>query len=145
MTCRLGTKADIAELKKLDAQSAEVDAIDGEEHLVLGNDLMIDYFLRCRGLIVAETTGRLSGYALTHRVEWMHGVESMAWIEHVGVHPSHRRQGVGTAMLRFAGNHYKGRVSHLYAEIHPKNEKSLGLFRKAKAEFAERVLVFMEC
>lgn len=142
MEYRLGTEKDVAELKKLDTASAEVDAIGGRKFFVLRSRRMIEYFIACHGLLVAETDGRIVGYALTHVVEWMHGVAKMAWVEHVGVHPDSRRRGVALRLVRFAARHYKGRARCLYGEIHPKNARSLGLFRKVRAELVERVLAF---
>ena len=142
MKCRLGTKGDVVELKRLDAASAVVDSIDGKKLFVLRSGRMVEYFIACQGLLVAEADGRIVGYALTHVVEWMHGAEKMAWIEHIGVYPDCRRQGVALRLVRFAARHYKGRAKCLYGEIHPKNTKSLALFRKAGTELAERVLFF---
>ena len=142
MKYRLATREDIPELKGIDDASAEADVIDGKKLYVLRRRGVLDYFLRCGGVLVAESDGQIVGYALTHLVEWMHGVEKLIWIEHIGVHPEHRRNGIGLGLLEFVKQHYKTSAEQLYAEIHPLNSKSIALFKKFGVELVERKLAF---
>lgn len=141
---RLGVAKDFAVLRQLDAVSAVADAKDGQQFHVLQDDDVLDFFLDCEGLIVAEEDGQVVGYMLTHLVDRMHGGKRLAWIEHIGVHPDHRGKGVGTEMLRFASDYYKGRAGCLHASIHPLNKASLRLFESFGAECVERALVFID-
>jgi len=146
MLIRLGTEEDLPQVLGIDRESAPVDGVGGRAPHALQPDGPIDpaYFLWQRGMMVAETEGRVVGYVLSHLVEWMHGIDRLAWIEHIGVHPDFRRRGIGLALLRFTEAHYRGRARTLYAEIHPHNAKSLALFRKFAGEMVERVLAFKE-
>ncbi len=144
MTIRLATREDVPQLKALDAASAEVDSFGDRKFYVLNAPGLIDYFLDCAGLTVADDDGAVVGYMLTHPVDWMHGAEKLIWIEHVGVHPAHRRKGVGSALLAFAEQHYKGQAGSLYAEIHPLNAASLAMFRSSGAELGERAQAFID-
>ena len=90
MNYRAATAKDAVQLRRLDTVSAADDQISGNRFYVLRKKGILDYFIKCKGLLVAEDTGRIVGYALTHPVEWMHGVSKMIWIEHIGVHPQWR-------------------------------------------------------
>jgi len=138
----VATGEDIPALRRLDDASAETDAIDGVEPHVLRRQGVLDYFLRCDGILVAEADGQVIAYALTHPVEWMHGVEKLIWIEHIGVHPEHRRKGVGLGLLEFTTKHYEAQAEQLYAEIHPLNRASIALFEKLGGELVDRKLAF---
>ena len=142
MRIRLGTNLDRPRLRRLDNLSAVADEHEGIQTYVLRRKGILDYFLQCQGLIVAEDDDKIVGYMLTHTVDWMHGVSKMIWIEHTGVHPQHRHRGVGYALLKFTRRYYKGKAVYLYAEIHPNNRNLLALFRKAGAEMWDRVLAF---
>lgn len=137
MEFRIADHNDVEALKALDAASTKADGFGP-----ILNDRMLDHYLGCAGLIVAEGDGQLAGYVLTNLVDWMHGAGPLVWVEHIGVHPGYRRRGVGLELLRFVQRHYKGRAECLHASIHPLNTVSLRLFDKLGAESGERVLVF---
>ncbi len=137
MEFRIADRNDIDMLKALDAESTTVDGFGP-----ILNDRMLDFYLGCEGLIVAEDGGCLAGYMLTNLVDWMHGAGPLVWVEHIGVHPDHRRRGIGLELLRYVQQHYKGRAECLHASIHPLNTASLRLFDKLGAEKSERALVF---
>jgi predicted N-acetyltransferase YhbS len=139
---RIATEADVPALHALDAASAPVDAIDGHELYVLANPETVRFFLECKGLLVAELDAEIVGYVLTHLVEHMHGAERLVWIEHIGVHPSFRRQGIGLGLFGYLREHYKGRAPTLHASVHPQNRASLALMQALQAECVERVLVY---
>ena len=95
MILRLATRGDLPELHIIDNACAQADAIDGKKSYVLRRRALLDCFLKCKGILVAEINGGVVAYALTHPVEWMHGVKRLIWIEHITVHPDHRRKGIG--------------------------------------------------
>jgi len=142
MRIRIGKSSDVRALRELDTVSAEADRFNGKRCFVLRRKGVIEYFIKCRGLFVAEDNGAIIGYVLTHPVDWMHGVRRMIWVEHIGTHPIHRRKGVADALLVFVRKHYRNKGACLYAEIHPQNRNSIGLFRKSGAELVDRVLAF---
>ena len=142
MKYRVATQEDIPDLTDIDDASAEADAIDGEKPHVLSRRGVLDHFLECNGILVAETKGKVIAHALLHPVEWMHAVEKPIRIEHIGVHPEHRGMGVGLGLLGFMRQQYEGTAESLYAEIHPLNSGSIALFRKSGTELVERMLAF---
>ena len=144
MKIRIATRNDIAKLKELDTTCAEADVIDGKKFYVLDKKGIIPYFLKYKGLIVAEDNGMIVGFALSHIAEWMHGVDRLAWIEHIGVHPEHRKKGVAMEMLKFIEKHYRSRAKAVFATIHPLNKKSMQLFGKFGADSYERVMAFKD-
>jgi len=142
MKYRVATAKDIPQLRRVDTVSAAQDEIDGKRFYVLRKKGVLDYFIKCKGLLVVEDTGRIVGYVLTHPVDWMHGTSKMIWIEHIGVHPQYRRKGIALGLLKFVRSRYRAKAKQLYAEIHPLNAKSIALFRKFGAELIERKLAF---
>jgi len=140
--CRAATEQDILALLAIDAASAPIDAIAGQELHVLADPAVVPFFLACGGLIVAEVDGQVVGYVLSQVVERMHGIDRLVWIEHFGVHPAFRRQGIGLTLLAHPRMHYRGRAVALHAAIHPHNRASLALFRRFQAECVDRVLVY---
>ena len=142
MKTRVAKCSDVPALRQLDTVSADADQIDGKRFFVLRRKGVIEYFLNCRGLFVAEDKGEIVGYVLTHPVDWMHGIRKMIWVEHIGTHPGHRRKGVASELLTFARRHYKNKGAYLYGEIHPRNLKSIRLLRKSGAKLVNRVLTF---
>lgn len=141
MSVRLATERDIPALIKLDDDSAAVDSI-GKPFHVLRREGVLDFFIRENGLFIMEEGGCLAGYILTHLVKWMHGIETLAWIEHIGVHPAHRGRGIGLLLLQFAEEYYQGQAEALCAEIHPENQRSLSLFAKWQDGDYERRCVY---
>ena len=142
MDVRLADESDIAALHRLDDDSAEVDAINGEKFYVLRRYGVIEYYLHEQGLFVAVDGNRMTGDILTHIISQMHAVDRLAWIEHIGVHPDFRGQNVGLTLLRAVEKYYHGKADALYTKIHPLNEKSLHLFNKWQDGSYERVCVY---
>jgi len=141
-TFRLAKRDDVSQLRSLDTVSAAMDQIGGKKCFVLRRKGILEYFLKCKGILVAEDEGRIVGYVLAHPVEWIHGISKLVWIEHIGVHPDHRRRGIGLGMLKFVRRHYRTTARCLHAEIHPLNQRSVRMFRKFGVELVERKLAF---
>ena len=142
MRFRVATRRDITQLRRIDNESAQADMIDGTKSYVLRRRKVLDHFLNCKGVLVAEINGQVVAYALTHPLEWMHGIRRLIWIEHIGVHPEHRCKGIGLGLLRFVRRHHKAQAAYLYAEIHPLNSGSIALFEKFGVSLVERKLAF---
>jgi ribosomal protein S18 acetylase RimI-like enzyme len=139
---RLGDGKDFTALRQLDAVSAVADAVNGRQFRVLQGDDLLDFYVGCSGLIVAEDEAHIVGYALTHLVDRMHGGKRLVWLEHIGVHPDYRRRGVASEILDYIADYYRGRAECIHASIHPLNKASRSLFEKHGAESVERIEVF---
>jgi len=59
-----------------------------------------DFYLKTGSSFEAEEKGEVIGYVASQTVSYMHGFDSVLWIEYVVVKSEHRRRGVGTALLR---------------------------------------------
>ncbi len=73
--------------------------------------------LRCA---VAESRGRVRGFVVYQPV----GAETE--IANLGVHPDHRRRGLGGALLAYVSREHPG---DLYVEVRESNEGALGFYR----------------
>lgn len=81
---------------------------------------------------VAAVDGAIVGYVLAQPLRHFDLEPLAVWVEDVSVHPAHHRRGIATALYRAlaAWGHDAG-ATVLLAGIHPDNEASLALHRRA--------------
>jgi len=90
-----------------------------------------DFYLTTGSSFVAEEGGKVVGYVASQRIDFMHGVDSLLWIEYIVVQPEFRRQGVGVALLHRLIHHARlSGVDRIYTTINPDNEASIKLHLK---------------
>mgnify|MGYP001131180291 FL=1 len=51
---------------------------------------------------VAVEQGQVIGFLFAQIIRYVNNIEKVLWIENIGVHPEHRRKGVGLKLLRRA-------------------------------------------
>jgi len=89
------------------------------------------FYLKTGSSFVAEEKGEAIGYIASQTVSYMHGVDKLLWIEYVVVKSEHRRQGIGTALLRRLMDYAKrNNINRIYTTINPDNEASIELHQK---------------
>jgi GNAT superfamily N-acetyltransferase len=97
----------------------------GREQLVAG-------WKRCDGFLVACQPGRIIGYAALTT----HAAEGAAWISDLVVERTHRRQGVGAALLNAAGEWAQSRgLRRLLIEVQTKNYPAICFCEKLGLAF----------
>jgi len=90
-----------------------------------------NFYLKTGSSFVAEEKGEVIGYIASQIVSYMHGVDKLLWIEYVVVKSEHKRQGIGTALLRRLMVYAKrNNINRIYATINPDNEASIKLYQK---------------
>jgi len=91
-----------------------------------------NFYLKTGSSFVAEEEGEVIGYVASQTVGYMHGFDSLLWIEYVVVKAEHRRRGVGTALLQKLMTYAKSsNINRIYTTINPDNEASIKLHQKA--------------
>ncbi len=91
-----------------------------------------DFYLRTRSSFVAEKEGKVVGYVASQAMQFIHGVDSLLWIEYIVIQRDFRRQGIGQALLQKLQEHAKlSGINRIYTTINPDNDASIALHRKS--------------
>jgi len=91
-----------------------------------------NFYLKTGSSFVAEEAGKVVGYVASQTMNFMHGVDSLLWIEYTVVQSKFRRRGIGLALLHRLIDYAKhSGVDRIYTTINPDNEASIKLHLKA--------------
>lgn len=103
-------------------------------------------FYRDSGLsYVALEKGQVVGFLFSQIVEHVNNIEKVLWIEDVGVHPDHRRQGVGLKLLRRAALDAKKKgAKAVQSVIMPDSKNAVMLHKKVGFFMDGRKFAFLD-
>jgi L-amino acid N-acyltransferase YncA len=104
-----------------------------------------DLYLKSGLSFVAKEDGQIVGFVFAQMVEHMSNIAKSVWIENIGVHPSHRRHGIGYLLLRKASQEGKKKgAMAVQSAIMPENAKSLLLHKKVGFFLDARKITFLD-
>ena len=93
----------------------------------IDRDVLLEHFEKSECFLVAEDLDQIRGYLDATADMW----KRVAWINHLTVAPTHRRMGVGSALLRAALDWAHSRtLNTLIVETQTKNYPATSLFQK---------------
>lgn len=90
-----------------------------------------DHYRRSGLSFVAKERNIVVGFIFAQMVEHLYNIPKVVWIENIGVHPDHRRKGIGYQLLRkviLEGK--KGGAKAVHSAIMPDNARSIMLHKK---------------
>ncbi|MCX6650331.1 MAG: GNAT family N-acetyltransferase [Methanomassiliicoccales archaeon] len=94
---------------------------------------------------VALEKGQVVGFLFSQIVEHVNGIEKVLWIENVGVHPDHRRKGVGLKLLRKASLDAKKKgAKAVQSVIMPDSKSTIMLHKKVGFFMDGRKFAFLD-
>ena len=90
------------------------------------------FYLQTGSSYVAELNGQVIGYVASQTEQFAHGQDSVLWIEYIVVHPQHRQQGVGSALLQALKDYAKKhKIDKIITTINQDNPASIRLHQQA--------------
>lgn len=103
-------------------------------------------FYRDSGMsYVALEKGQVVGFLFSQLLEHVNNIEKVLWIENLGVHPDHRRQGVGLKLLRKASLDAKKKgAKAVQSVIMPDNKDAVMLHKKVGFFMDGRKFAFLD-
>jgi ribosomal protein S18 acetylase RimI-like enzyme len=103
-------------------------------------------FYRDGGLsYVAVDKGQVVGFVFSQMIQHVNNIEKVLWIENVGVHPDHRRKGVGLKLLRRAALDAKKKgAKAVQSVIMPDSKNAVMLHKKVGFFMDGRKFAFLD-
>ena len=90
------------------------------------------FYLRTGSSFAAEKNGKVVRYVASQEIQFMHGVDSLLWIEYIVVQKELRKQGIGQTLLQKLKEYTKDSgIDRIYTTINPDNEASIVLHSKS--------------
>lgn len=103
-------------------------------------------FYREAGLsYVAMDKGQVVGFLFSQMMQHVNNIEKVLWIENIGVHPEHRRKGVGLKLLRRAALDAKKKgAKAVQSVIMPDSKDAVMLHKKVGFFLDGRKFAFLD-
>jgi len=103
-------------------------------------------FYRDTGLsYVAMEKGQVVGFLFSQIIEHVNNIDKVLWIDNVGVHPDHRRKGVGLKLLRRASLDAKKKgAKAVQSVLMPDSKNAVMLHKKAGFFLDGRKFAFLD-
>jgi aminoglycoside 6'-N-acetyltransferase I len=103
-------------------------------------------FYRDSGMsYVAMEKGQVVGFLFSQMIQYVNNIEKVLWIENVGVHPDHRRKGVGLKLLRRAALDAKKKgAKAVQSVIMPDSKNAVMLHKKVGFFMDGRKFAFLD-
>jgi aminoglycoside 6'-N-acetyltransferase I len=103
-------------------------------------------FYRDSGMsYVAVEKGQVVGFLFSQMIQYVNNIEKVLWIENVGVHPDHRRKGVGLKLLRRAALDAKKKgAKAVQSVIMPDSKNAVMLHKKVGFFMDGRKFAFLD-
>jgi L-amino acid N-acyltransferase YncA len=103
-------------------------------------------FYRDNGMsYVAVEKGQVVGFLFSQMIQYVNNIEKVLWIENVGVHPDHRRKGVGLKLLRRAALDAKKKgAKAVQSVIMPDSKNAVMLHKKVGFFMDGRKFAFLD-
>ncbi|MEM0449405.1 MAG: GNAT family N-acetyltransferase [Methanomassiliicoccales archaeon] len=115
------------------------------EQLGATNDQAFKLYLESGLSYVAKEDDQIVGFIFAQKVQHMSNIPLSVWIESIGVHPSHRRQGIGYQLLRKVSLEAKKQgAKAVQSAIMPENAVSLMLHKKLGFFLDARRIAFLD-
>ncbi|TFG57437.1 MAG: GNAT family N-acetyltransferase [Methanomassiliicoccus sp.] len=94
---------------------------------------------------VAMEKGQVIGFLFSQMIQYVNNIEKVLWIENVGVHPDHRRKGVGLKLLRKAALDSKKKgAKAVQSVIMPDSKNAVMLHKKVGFFMDGRKFAFLD-
>ncbi|OPX59469.1 MAG: Acetyltransferase (GNAT) family protein [Methanomassiliicoccales archaeon PtaB.Bin134] len=103
-------------------------------------------FYREAGLsYVAMDKGQVVGFLFSQMMQHVNNIDKVLWIENIGVHPEHRRKGVGLKLLRRAALDAKKKgAKAVQSVIMPDSKDAVMLHKKVGFFLDGRKFAFLD-
>lgn len=103
-------------------------------------------FYREAGLsYVAMEKGQVVGFLFSQMMQHVNNIDKVLWIENIGVHPEHRRKGVGLKLLRRAALDAKKKgAKAVQSVIMPDSKDAVMLHKKVGFFLDGRKFAFLD-
>ncbi|MBN1109268.1 MAG: GNAT family N-acetyltransferase [Methanomassiliicoccales archaeon] len=103
-------------------------------------------FYRDNGLsYVAMEKDQVVGFLFSQMIQHIHNIDQVLWIENMGVHPDHRRKGVGLKLLRRAALDAKKKgAKAVQSVIMPDSKNAIMLHKKMGFFMDGRKFAFLD-
>lgn len=109
------------------------------------NDKAFKLYLDSGLSYVAKEDGQIVGFVFAQKVEHMSNIPLSVWVENIGVHPSHRRKGIGYQLLKKVSQEGRRQgAKAVQSAIMPENAKSLMLHKKMGFFLDARKIAFLD-
>jgi len=109
------------------------------------NDAAFKLYLDSGLSYVAKEDGQIVGFVFAQTVEHMSNIPLAVWVENIGVHPSHRRKGIGYQLLKKVSQEGKKKgAKAVQTAIVPENAKSMMLHKKLGFFLDARKIAFLD-
>lgn len=109
------------------------------------NDAAFKIYLDSGLSYVAKEDGQIVGFVFAQTVEHMSNIPLAVWVENIGVHPSHRRKGIGYQLLKKVSQEGKKKgAKAVQTAIVPENAKSMMLHKKLGFFLDARKIAFLD-
>lgn len=94
---------------------------------------------------VAVEKGQVVGFLFSQMIQYVNNIEKVLWIENIGVHPDHRRKGVGLKLLRKAALDAKKKgAKAVQSVIMPDSKNAVMLHKKVGFFMDGRKFAFLD-
>ncbi|HOE52153.1 MAG TPA: GNAT family N-acetyltransferase [Methanomassiliicoccales archaeon] len=94
---------------------------------------------------VAVEQGQVIGFLFAQIIRYVNNIEKVLWIENIGVHPEHRRKGVGLKLLRRAALDAKKKgAKAVQSVIMPDSKEAVMLHKKVGFFMDGRKFAFLD-
>jgi len=129
------------------SQAARWEDLSPETIDMLGasNESAYDFYSGAGLSFVALEEDRIVGFLFAQMMEHVHSVPRVVWIENVGVHPDHRREGTAYLLVRKAVHEGRARGADMvYSTIMLDNLESILLHKKLGFMVEERRIALLD-
>lgn len=104
-----------------------------------------EHYMRSNLSCVAKEDGHIVGFVFAQLVEYQSNLPKSVWVENIGVHPSHRRRGIGFQLLKKVAQDGKKRGAiAIHSAIVPDNPQSILLHKKLGFFMDARRIAFLD-
>ena len=118
---------------------------DFVDQLGASNEQAFKIYLDSGLSFVAKEEGQIVGFIFAQTLDHTSNIARSVWVENMGVHPSHRRKGIGYQMLRKVSLEGKKKgAKAVQSAIMPENAKSLLLHKKIGFFLDARRIAFLD-
>lgn len=101
------------------------------EHLGATTEEAFKFYLDTGMSFVAREGGNIVGFIFARMIDFIYGIDRIAWIENLGVHPEYRRLGIGYRLIKKVAEAAKEKGAEiLVSSIMSDNIESLMLHKK---------------
>ena len=115
------------------------------DQLGASNDKAFKTYLDSGLSYVAMEEGQIVGFVFAQMVEHINNIPKVLWVENIGVHPTHRRKGIGYKLLKKAAAEGKKKgAKAVQSTIMPENAKSVMLHKKIGFFMDGRKVAFLD-